>query len=124
MYFDNVGGDHLAAAIGALRDHGRVAWCGAVAQYNTRDTPPAAPYNLFDVVGKSLRIEGFLVRNHMDAREEFERFLVPHVRSGRVAVDETVLDGFENIVDAFIGVLRGDNTGKMVVRVPISGDGR
>jgi NADPH-dependent curcumin reductase CurA len=53
----------------------------------------------------------------MDAREEFEQFLIPHVRSGRVLVDETVVDGFENVVDAFIGVLRGDNIGKMLVRL-------
>jgi NADPH-dependent curcumin reductase CurA len=117
VYFDNVGGDHLAAAIGALRDHGRVAWCGAVAQYNNLDDPPAAPRNLYDVVGKSLRLEGFLVREHMDAREEFERFLVPHVRSGRVLVHETVIDGLERIVDAFVGMLRGENTGKTLVRL-------
>jgi NADPH-dependent curcumin reductase CurA len=116
VYFDNVGGDHLAAAIGALRDHGRIAWCGAIAQYNLSD-PPAAPGNLFDVVGKSLRLEGFLVRNHMDAREEFEQFLTPHVQSGQILVDETVVDGFDNMIDAFVGVFRGDNTGKMVVRL-------
>lgn len=113
--FDNVGGDHLAAAIGALRDHGRIAWCGAIAQYN--GPAPAAPANLFDVVGKSLRIEGFLVRNHMDARPEFEEFLIPHLRSGRVISDETVIDGFARVVDAFIGVLEGANTGKMLVHL-------
>ncbi|MET0132989.1 MAG: NADP-dependent oxidoreductase [Kibdelosporangium sp.] len=117
VYFDNVGGDHLAAAIASLRDHGRIAWCGAVGQYNNLGSPPAAPFNLFDVVGKSLRIEGFLVRNHMDVREEFEQFLVPHVRSGQVRVDETVVDGFEHMVDAFIGMLRGENIGKMLVHV-------
>ena len=117
VYFDNVGGDHLAAAIESLRDHGRVAWCGAIAQYNNLSTPPDAPHNLFDVVGKSLRIEGFLVRNHMDAREKFEQFLIPHVQSGQILVDETVIDGFEHVVDAFLAMLRGDNTGKMLVRL-------
>ncbi|MER6665315.1 NADP-dependent oxidoreductase [Amycolatopsis japonica] len=116
VYFDNVGGDHLAAAIDALRDHGRIAWCGAVAQYNSLDNPPAAPYNLFDIVGKSIRLEGFLVRDHMDAREEFEQFLIPHVRRGGIKVDETVTDGFDTIVDAFLGMLRGENTGKTLVR--------
>ena len=117
VYFDNVGGDHLSAAIDALRDHGRVAWCGAVAQYNNLRTPPSAPHNLFDVVGKNLRIEGFLVASHLDAREEFENFLVPHVRSGEVRVNETVADGFPQLVDAFLGMLRGENVGKMLVRV-------
>ena len=107
VYFDNVGGDHLAAAIDALRNRGRVAWCGAVAQYNNLRTPPSAPHNLFDVVGKNLRIEGFLVASHLDAREEFETFLAPHVRSGAVVVNETVVDGFPNLVEAFLGMLRG-----------------
>jgi NADPH-dependent curcumin reductase CurA len=117
VYFDNVGGEHLTAAIASLRDFGRVAWCGAVGQYNNLDDPPAAPYNLFDVVGKSLRIEGFLVRNNLDAREEFEDFLVPHIQSGRVRVEETVFDGFDNIVEAFRAMLRGENLGKTLVKL-------
>lgn len=115
--FDNVGGEHLAAAIGSLREFGRIAWCGAVSQYNDLRNPPSAPYNLYDLVGKSLRLEGFLVRNHMDAREEFEDFLTPHVRSGRVRVEETITAGFENTVHAFLGMLRGENTGKALVQV-------
>ncbi|MFD4654687.1 NADP-dependent oxidoreductase [Kitasatospora sp. NPDC058444] len=117
VYLDNVGGDHLEAAIGALRDRGRIAWCGAVAQYNHLQDPPPAPRNLYDVVGKSLRLEGFLVRDHQDARPELYDFLVPHLRSGAVVPDETVVDGFDRVVDAFLGMLRGANTGKMLVRI-------
>ncbi|GAA1995721.1 NADP-dependent oxidoreductase [Catenulispora subtropica] len=116
VYFDNVGGDHLEAAIDGLREFGRIAWCGAIAQYDSLRTPPAAPRNLFDVVGKRIRLEGFLVRDHGDVRPEFEDFITPHLRSGAVRVDETVVDGFENIVDAFLGLLAGENTGKMLVR--------
>ena len=115
VYLDNVGGDHLAAAISSLRPHGRVAWSGAIAQYSS--APLAAPRNLAEVMFKTLRVEGFLVREHLDAREPFERFLVPHVQNGSVIVDETVVDGFGNVVEAFLGVLRGDNTGKMLVRL-------
>ncbi|GAA2744431.1 NADP-dependent oxidoreductase [Kitasatospora cinereorecta] len=115
-YLDNVGGDHLEAAIDVLRDHGRIAWCGAIAQYNST-VAPAAPANLFEVVGKSLRLEGFLVRNHMDALPELYDFLAPHLASGRVRADETVVDGFDRVVDAFLGVLTGANTGKMIVKV-------
>lgn len=115
VYLDNVGGDHLAAAIDALRPHGRVAWSGAIAQYSS--APPAAPRNLADVMFKALRIEGYLVREHLDAREPFERFLVPYIQNGSVRVDETVVDGFGNLVEAFLGVLRGDNIGKMLVHV-------
>ncbi|MFJ3214457.1 NADP-dependent oxidoreductase [Kitasatospora sp. NPDC086801] len=117
VYLDNVGGDHLEGAISALRDYGRIAWCGAVAQYNHPRNPPAAPRNLFDVVGKSLRLEGFLVRNHRDAQPELYEFLVPHLRSGAVVPDETIVDGFDHVVDAFLGMLRGANTGKMIVRL-------
>ncbi|MEW1906932.1 NADP-dependent oxidoreductase [Kitasatospora sp. NPDC085895] len=116
VYFDNVGGDHLEGAIEVLRDHGRIAWCGAVAQYNGAE-PPAAPRNLYDVVGKSLRLEGFLVRDHLAVRDELYGFLVPHLRSGLVRSDETVVDGFDRIVDAFLGMLRGDTVGKALVRV-------
>ncbi|MFI6448619.1 NADP-dependent oxidoreductase [Kitasatospora sp. NPDC050543] len=116
VYLDNVGGEHLEGAISALRDHGRIAWCGAVGQYNSTE-PPVAPRNLYDVVGKSLRLEGFLVRNHMNVRDELYEFLVPHIRSGRVVPDETVVEGFEHMVDAFLGMLRGANTGKMIVQV-------
>jgi NADPH-dependent curcumin reductase CurA len=116
-YVDNVGGDHLEGAIEVLRDHGRIAWVGAVAQYH-HARPPAAPRNLFDIVGKSLRLQGVLVRDYAHLQEEFEDFLVPHLRSGRIAPDQTVVMGFENIVEAFLGMLRGENTGKMLVSRP------
>ncbi|MEV6526133.1 NADP-dependent oxidoreductase [Longispora sp. NPDC051575] len=116
VYLDNVGGDHLEAAIASLREHGRIAWCGAVAQYSSLE-PPAAPRNLFEVMAKSLRLEGFLVREHLDARPALEELLVPHIQSGRVSVDETVVDGIDNMVSAFLGMLRGENLGKMIVRL-------
>jgi NADPH-dependent curcumin reductase CurA len=114
---DNVGGDHLEAAIASLREYGRIAWVGAIAQYHSRQSPPAAPRNLYDVVGKSLRLEGVLVRNYRDLQGELEDFLVPHIRSGRVQPTATVVDGFHAIVTAFLGMLRGENIGKMLVRV-------
>ncbi|WP_042421163.1 NADP-dependent oxidoreductase [Streptacidiphilus anmyonensis] len=115
--FENVGGDHLEGAIAALRPHGRIAWCGAVAQYDRADQPPAAPRNLYDVVGKGLRLEGFLVREHLDARSELEDFAVPLLRSGALVSTETVVDGFDRIVEGFLGMMHGANTGKTIVRV-------
>jgi NADPH-dependent curcumin reductase CurA len=114
--FENVGGVQLEGLITHMRPFGRIAWCGGVAQYNHLADPPAAPRNLYDVVGKSLRLEGFLVRDHRDAQRELEDFLVPHLRSGRVVPDDTVVEGIGGVVDAFIGVLRGSNTGKMIVQ--------
>nr|WP_312847576.1 NADP-dependent oxidoreductase [Streptomyces sp. WAC08241] len=127
VYIDNVGGDHLEAAIGAMREDGRIAWCGAIAQYNA-GCAPAAPRNLFDLVEKSIRLEGFLVSRHRDAQAELEEFLVPHLRSGRITDRLSVTEGFERTVDAFLGMLRGENTGKAVVRLgpadpePVSDD--
>ncbi|GGU00786.1 MULTISPECIES: MDR family NADP-dependent oxidoreductase [Streptomyces] len=115
---DGVGGDHLEASIAALREHGRIAWVGAVAQYHALSAPPAAPRNLFDLVGKSIRLEGFLVSDHGDAQQELYDFAVPHLRSGRLPLDVTVVEGFEHIVAAFLGMLRGENTGKMLVSRP------
>lgn len=116
VYVDNVGGDHLEGAIDVLREYGRIAWVGGISMYNG-DRSPAAPRNLFEVVHKSLRLEGVLVRNHTNLQEELEDFLVPHLRSGRIGTDTTVVQGFEHTVEAFRGVLRGDNLGKMLVRL-------
>ncbi|MDH6219398.1 NADPH-dependent curcumin reductase CurA [Streptomyces pseudovenezuelae] len=115
LFVDNVGGEHLGAAIGALREHGRVVRIGTVGQYNTPEAPPVV-FNHADVVEKSLRVEGFLVRNHLDAQQELYDFAVPHLLSGALALDETVVDGFERIVEAFLLMLRGGNTGKILVR--------
>ncbi|WP_374109068.1 zinc-binding dehydrogenase [Streptomyces sp. CC228A] len=116
VYVDNVGGDHLEAAIASMREFGRIAWCGAIAQYNSA-CPPAAPRNLFDLVEKSIRLEGFLVARHGDAQQELEDFLVPHLRAGRAVDRLSVTEGFDHAVDAFLGMLRGANTGKAVVRL-------
>ncbi|QJT04245.1 NADP-dependent oxidoreductase [Streptomyces asoensis] len=115
VFVDNVGGEHLGAAIGALRERGRVVRIGTVGQYNTPDAPPVA-FNHADMVEKSLRMEGFLVRDHLDVQEELYEFAVPHLLSGALALDETVVDGFERIVEAFLLMLRGGNTGKILVR--------
>lgn len=116
VYFDNVGGDHLEAAIDALHEHGRIASCGAVAQYNSTE-PPAAPRNLFDVVGKKLRLEGFHVGAYSHLQEELEAWLVPHLQAGHVVSDQTIVKGFDHIVEAFLSMLRGKNVGKMIVQV-------
>jgi NADPH-dependent curcumin reductase CurA len=77
----------------------------------------AAPrFDYADIVEKSLRVEGFLVSNYRDVQEKLYELAAPHLRSGRLALDETVVDGIEHIVDAFLGKLRGQNTGKTIVR--------
>ncbi|RLK12352.1 hypothetical protein DER29_5630 [Micromonospora sp. M71_S20] len=116
VYFDNVGGDHLEAAISAMKVHGRAAICGMIAQYNDTE-PPAAPRNLALLIGKRLTLRGFLVGDHNHLRDEFVREMAGWLRDGRVSYDETVVDGIENAPEAFLGLLRGENLGKMLVRV-------
>jgi hypothetical protein len=116
IYFDNVGGDHLEAAIGALGTHGRVVACGSISRYNDAEPAPG-PRNMFLVVTKRLRIEGFIISDHFDRFGEFAREAAEWVRDGRLQYRETVIDGIENAPLAFLGLLRGENIGKMLVKV-------
>ncbi|WP_200209757.1 NADP-dependent oxidoreductase [Micromonospora coerulea] len=116
VYFDNVGSEHLEAAISALNLHGRVAICGMIAQYNASE-PPAAPRNLALLIGKRLTLRGFLVGDHGHLRDQFVQEMSGWLRDGKISYDETVVDGIENAPEAFLGVLRGENLGKMLVRV-------
>jgi NADPH-dependent curcumin reductase CurA len=114
VYLDNVGGDHLDAALGAMREHGRIAWCGGISWY---DNGPTGLRNLYEIVGRQLRLEGFLVRHHLHLQAEYEEFLVPHLRSGAVVADETITDGLANAPSAFVSMLAGQNLGKAIIRV-------
>jgi NADPH-dependent curcumin reductase CurA len=123
VYFDNVGGDHLEAAIGALRLHGRVVACGAISRYNDPEPAPG-PRNLFMLFTKRLTVRGFIITDHYDRYPEFLAEVGPLVRDGRLRYRETVVDGIENAPRAFIGLLQGENVGKMLVRVGPSPDDR
>jgi NADPH-dependent curcumin reductase CurA len=116
VYFDNVGADHLEAAIERLNNGGRIAMCGAIAAYNATE-PPCAPRNLFLAVGKRLTMRGFIIGDHSSRMRDMIAEVGGWLREGRIAADETVVDGLENAPAAFIGLLRGENTGKMIVRL-------
>jgi NADPH-dependent curcumin reductase CurA len=116
IYFDNVGGDHLEAAIGALRTRGRVVACGSISRYNDVEPTPG-PRNLFMVVTKRLRIQGYIISDHFDRFGEFHAQAQEWVRDGRLRYRETVIEGIENAPHAFVGLLRGENIGKMLVKV-------
>jgi NADPH-dependent curcumin reductase CurA len=117
VYFDNVGGEHLEAAIGSLHRYGRVALCGAVSAYNATE-PPAGPRNLALAIGKRLTLRGFIVFDHHDRRADFEREVGGWLREGRLAAHETIVEGgIDAAPGAFIDLLRGANTGKMLVRL-------
>lgn len=116
VYFDNVGGDHLEAAIGRLNRDGRIAVCGMISVYNNTEPAPG-PKNLARLIQTRGRIQGFLVGDHYDLQQEFVREVGAWVRSGELKYSETVVEGVENNLEAFFGVLRGDNVGKMIVKL-------
>ncbi|RXR22389.1 NADP-dependent oxidoreductase [Oerskovia turbata] len=116
LYFDNVGGDHLEAALGAFNDFGRAALCGAISQYNATEPAPG-PRNMSNMVTRSLTLRGFTIGHHLEHFPAFSRDMSAWLQAGDVVFDETVVDGVENSVDAFLDLMRGANTGKMVVRV-------
>ncbi len=116
VYFDNVGGDHLEAALFHMRPLGRIALCGAISQYNATEAVPG-PSNLVMAIGLGLTLRGFIVShfNHMAA--DFRRDMTEWVTSGTIRYQETILDGIERAPEAFIGLFTGANVGKMVVRI-------
>ena len=116
VYFDNVGADHLDAALVMLNNHGRVAMCGAIANYNATE-PPAGPSNLGLVVSKRLTLRGFIIIDHQDRLADMVADVSAWLREGKIAHAETVVDGLDRAPGAFIDLLRGANTGKMLVRL-------
>ncbi|MEU1280104.1 NADP-dependent oxidoreductase [Streptomyces sp. NPDC005805] len=114
VYFDNVGGDHLEAAISVFNVGGRATLCGMIAQYNNTEPTPG-PRNLALLIGKRLRLQGMLVNDHKHLQEQFVADVAGWIASGELKYDETVVEGIEKGYDAFAGLLRGENTGKMIV---------
>jgi NADPH-dependent curcumin reductase CurA len=116
VYFDNVGGTQLEAALNAIRPFGRVIACGSISRYND-ERPEPGPRNLSYIVTKRLRVQGFIVSDHSDRYGDFLREVGPWVGAGELECRETIVEGIENVPTAFAGLFRGDNTGKMLVRV-------
>ncbi|MGW7467202.1 NADP-dependent oxidoreductase [Streptomyces xantholiticus] len=114
VYFDNVGGDHLEAAISSFNVGGRATICGMIAQYNNTEPAPG-PKNLALVIGKRLRLQGMLVNDHSALQPQFVQEVAGWLASGELKYNETVVEGIENGYEAFVGMLRGENTGKMIV---------
>jgi NADPH-dependent curcumin reductase CurA len=114
-YFENVGGTHWTAALEVLKPKGRIAACGMIQRYN--DPGAQITDNLTYIVGKSLRIGGFIVSDHFDLMPDFISDLGQWMAAGKVKPRNTVKEGIENMPEAFLGLFRGDNTGKMLVKV-------
>jgi NADPH-dependent curcumin reductase CurA len=115
-YFDNVGGTTLEGAIGAMKRHGRIALCGAIAQYNDANYR-SGPGNFFTVIEKGLTLIGVNVGHYYDRGPQIIAELASLLKSGELIWQETVVDGLENAPAAFVRMLEGGNTGKMIVRL-------
>ncbi|HET6971047.1 MAG TPA: NADP-dependent oxidoreductase [Phenylobacterium sp.] len=116
VYFDNVGGEHLEAALNAANLFARFAICGMISMYNATEPPPG-PRNLAQLIGKNIRMEGFIVSHHFNMMADFHRDLAAWVQAGKLTWKETVFDGIERAPDAFMGLFSGENLGKMLVKL-------
>jgi NADPH-dependent curcumin reductase CurA len=115
VYFDNVGGSHLDAALAGARNHARFAICGMIEGYNKRE--PASLRYLMRVIAARIRMQGFLVFDYQRRMDEFYREMAPLLKSGAVKAKETVVEGLERTPEAFLGLFEGANVGKMLVKL-------
>ena len=115
IYFENVGGEHLQAAINAMNPYGRIAACGMISGYNDANAPGVN--NLMLLVGKKIRLQGFIISDHFDQQEAFFSEMAPWVQNGAIKSKETVFDGVESTVEAFLSLFNGHHFGKAVVKI-------
>ena len=115
VYFDNVGGDHLDAALAHARKDARFAICGMIEGYNAAE--PMCLRYIMRVIGMRISLKGFIYTDFLPRNAEFYAEMGPWVASGTVKGRDTVVDGLDAMPDAFLGLFRGDNTGKMLIRL-------
>ncbi|TQO19467.1 hypothetical protein FB472_1020 [Rhodoglobus vestalii] len=115
VYFDNVGGEHLSAALGAFNDGGRAAICGAISLYNA--TADTGIQNSSNIVTRGLTLKGFTMPSYFHLAPQFAEAMRGWLSDGKIAYDETITDGIDNAFDAFTGMMNGANVGKAIVRL-------
>jgi NADPH-dependent curcumin reductase CurA len=116
VYFENVGGEHLQAALAVANFHARFALCGMISVYNSTEPTPA-PRNLVQAVVKSIRMQGYIVLNYMHLEEQFLRDVTAWYKAGKIEIQETVYEGIDHSLDAFFGLFSGENLGRMLVKL-------
>jgi NADPH-dependent curcumin reductase CurA len=116
VYFENVGGAHLEAALEQMNPFGRIVLCGMISQYNAT-TPASGPGNLRLAVRKRLTLQGFIVSDHLDRLPQFHADMGAWITAGQLKWQETIVEGLENAPRAFLGLFTGENMGKMLVRL-------
>jgi NADPH-dependent curcumin reductase CurA len=116
VYYENVGGVHLEAALEHMNKFGRIVMCGMIAIYNATKPVPG-PANLFYITVKQLTMQGFIVSDHFDKLPQFYADMAKWIADGKIKWRETVVEGLENAPGAFIGLFKGENFGKMIVKL-------
>lgn len=116
IYFENVGGKHLEAALANMNMYGRIPVCGMISQYNATE-PAAAPRNLSSIIGLRVLLRGFIVGDYGGRWDEFSADMAPWLAEGKLKYHETIVHGIERAAEAFIGLFEGENLGKMLVQL-------
>ena len=116
IYFDNVGGKLLEAALDNMKTFGRIVLCGMISQYNS-SSPLPGPSNLMLAITNRLKLQGFIVRDHYNMLNEFHAAMAKWIGQGNIKWKETVSEGIENAPKAFLGLFKGENFGKMLVKI-------
>jgi NADPH-dependent curcumin reductase CurA len=116
IYFDNVGGEHLEVALEVARPWARFIECGMISVYNDKEPSPG-PRNMPYIVGKRIKMQGFIVFDFIDMREQFITEMSQWVKDGRIKWQETIENGIENAPKAFLTLFSGGNAGKMLVKL-------
>jgi NADPH-dependent curcumin reductase CurA len=115
VYFENMGGAHLEAALEHINSFGRIVLCGMISHYN-ETTPSSGPRNLRFAVRKRLTLTGFIVSDHLERQAQFYADMGVWIAADKIKWQETIMAGIENAPKAFIGLFKGENVGKMLVR--------
>ena len=116
LYFDNVGGKHLEAALDNMKTFGRIVLCGMISEYNAT-SPIHGPSNIFLAIRKRLRLQGFAFSDHYDMTNQFLNDMTKWVKEGKIKWKETIFEGLENAPKAFIALFNGENFGKTLVKI-------
>ena len=116
IYFENVGGTHLEAALEYMNPFGRLVMCGMISIYNAVEPPPG-PINLGYTISKRLTLQGFIVSDHLSKLPQFYADMGRWIEEGNIKWKETIVEGIENAPQAFVGLFKGDNFGKMIVKI-------
>ena len=116
IYFENVGGEHLEAALTHMNQNGRIPVCGMISQYNATEATPG-PNNLGLIIGKRLKLQGYIVSDYRARTAEFYADMKDWIAAGQIKSQETIVEGIENAPNAFIGLFTGENMGKMLVKL-------